>query len=181
MSSLRMASFGSFALILTFGSLIGTAAEAQQVEQQRLPAPRVSVSCSVTRPGTGVATAWLNPGVRATITRLDVTVFHRGFERSKYARFQLTADPARPVMSDSSSARDDSLPAYQLRVAMAAPVSRPGAGGGPSQDAASVAVDGLEDGINYSLRVVVLNGRAESHSAIVRVVGPTCPDGRSDQ
>ena len=179
MLSVRLLSLARFGSILVAGSLSIAAAGyrvrvSQQPERQP-PLPQVSVSCSDLIPGTAAATVrWLASRAPFATSRLDVTVYRKGFDRGMYARFTLAQGLVpHPQLNDSSPPRDDSLPAYRLRGERVR---------SSHTDTAAFRIDGLEDGINYYLRLAAVEPTSAVPGPAARLAAPTCAGrGRPDR
>lgn len=128
---------------------------------------RVEVSCSQTKPRTGIAElSWRTEKRLFNKQRLDVTVYKQGFEKDLYTilwpiraeqQFQI---PRSNKLEETSRAL--ALNAVNVNV-------------DEKQDSIVVKLEGLEPGLVYFWRICTLSNKGWRPSSVVRCEAPVCP------
>jgi hypothetical protein len=138
--------------------------------------------CSQIRPGTsGARLRWsLTPKAETAAVKslldakasIEVTVFSEGLEKGAYVTLPVPAtQPARPVAA-LAQGKQAQLRAYQIQI-VEVEQARALEAAGPLE--ASVLIEGLEPGVNYTWRVVLETAAGRLASAPVTCQAATCP------
>lgn len=143
--------------------------------------------CSQTRVGTSsVRLRWsLTPKAESAAVKslsdakasIEVTVFSEGLDKGAYVTLPVpSSQPVRPVAAVGLE-KQANLRAYQIRIVEVEPPRAVEAAQPPE---ASVLIEGLEPGVNYTWRVVLETAAGRLASAPVTCQAATCPTDQDD-